>query len=85
MVLAVSLGRAAESQAQATTQTPPPTGDIAPAIVVKVPSVSLESEQVMTILLRRPTPHQRELHRSALQTLGLRPMHSGFLLFVVSV
>jgi S-formylglutathione hydrolase FrmB len=34
-----------------TAQVSPPTGDIAPAIVVKVPSVSLGSEQVTTILL----------------------------------
>jgi S-formylglutathione hydrolase FrmB len=34
-----------------TAQVPLPTGDITPAIVVKVPSVSLGSEQVTTILL----------------------------------
>jgi S-formylglutathione hydrolase FrmB len=54
LLLVVSLARAAESQVPATTQPPQITatsGDIAPAIVVKVPSMSLGSEQVATILL----------------------------------
>ena len=44
-----------------TAQNPTPAGDIAPAIIVKVPSASLQGEQVATILL--PTTYAKSRQR----------------------
>lgn len=61
-----------------TAQVSPPTGDIAPAIVVKVPSVSLGSEQVTTILLPATYAASRQRYPVLYLLHGGGQDHSAF-------
>jgi S-formylglutathione hydrolase FrmB len=61
-----------------TAQVSPPTGDIAPAIVVTVPSVSLGSEQVTTILLPATYAASRQRYPVLYLLHGGGQDHSAF-------